>query len=98
MGRRITVGWVEVESAQARMWRQCSTGDATIERRPRVVLRSNDGGYGTPRARYWCAADRPPTDDGFALARVYKTTSLGDDACCEACGIALRDLQKLMTV
>ena len=94
--RRTVVGYVEVESVQARMWRQMAGGDTEVTRTPRVEARTADGGWGEPRLHYWCAADKPPTDDSFNVAPVYRTQSVPEEAQCELCGISIRELQALM--
>src|ERR1039458_5981570 len=94
--RRMVVAFVEVESVQARMWRQMAGGDTEVERTPRVEARSEGGGWGEPRLHYWCAADKPPTDDSFNVAPVYRTGAVPEDAGCETCGISIRELQRLM--
>lgn len=84
--RRIVVAFEEVESPQARMLRHAIDGDVTEDdlsgpRRPRG------------RGRYWCAADKPGTDNAFQVAPVYRTNKVPESAQCEHCGISIRELQ-----
>jgi len=100
--RRMIVAFVEVETAQDRVWRQMSSEmsvDDIIAEGGRPVRKPFHDGGDTPegRLRYWCAADKPPTSDTFAVAPVYRTNEVPGDAECEECGIGIRDLQQSLT-
>lgn len=82
------VAFQEVESLQGRMMRHLLDG---------TVLEGEPGSRPLGRGRYWCAADKPRTDDAFCVAAVYRTHVVPVDACCEYCGIGIRVLQELMT-
>lgn len=94
--RRMIIAFVEIESSQHRMLRQMVTGDTEVKRNRDALLRHDyDDEYS---ARYWCAADRPDAADGvsFAIKPVYRTHEVPENADCEVCGIAIRELQELM--
>lgn len=86
MPRRITVAYQAAETTPMRQFRQAMTGEWDGTRRARG-------------SRFWCAADRPETSDdalGVMVARIYTTTAVPEDACCETCGIGIRELQEMM--
>lgn len=84
----MVVAFQEVESPQARMLRHFATGAPT-----------EDDLRGKPirRDHYWCAADEPPQDDSFRVMPVYRTNEVPEGACCEDCGVSIRDLQESLT-
>jgi hypothetical protein len=88
------VAFAEAESQQGRFFRQVATGDFKVTRRPPTLLHREAGGEYLPR--YWCAADKPATDDGFAVIPVYRTQTVPESARCEDCGISIRELQRLL--
>jgi hypothetical protein len=91
---RVIVGYVEVESDEARFYRVATTGNTDVSNRYEIVT-SADEGYGEARARYWCAADKPPVAAWFALRPIYRTDPVPDDARCETCSIGIGHLQNL---
>jgi hypothetical protein len=101
MTRRIVVAFVEVENAQDRAWRHVANRTSLDEviaegKRPRPKSFHDDGRTPDGRLRYWCAADKPDTDQTFQVAPVYRTNGVAKDAQCETCGLSIRELQELM--
>lgn len=105
----MVVAFIEVETARDRMFRHAAGGvsvdDIIAEgRRPIPKLFHDYGRTWEGRPRYWCAADKPDTDDTFAVAPVYRTSRLllggpdyPEDPCCEVCGVSIAALQDMMT-
>jgi hypothetical protein len=79
------VAFVEVETAHARQFRMAATGITN----PHEARQTGDA--------YWCVADRPTTDETFAVAPIYRTSKVPADAECEHCGIGIRELQEMLT-
>jgi hypothetical protein len=87
--RRTIVAFQQVEGPQARLMRDMVGGPGTVT----DEQRRKPPGLG----RYWCAADRPQEDDAdFRIAPVYRTHKVAEDARCEECGIAIRELQEML--
>lgn len=84
---RRTVAYEQVEGPQSRMMRDAFGGPGTVT----DAERRNPPGLD----RYWCAADRPKTDDpNFRLRRVAQNKRLPEGARCETCGIRIEELQR----
>jgi len=98
----MVVAFVEVETPQARMFRQAAQGLSVDEilaegRSPRPKPFHDHGRTPEGRLRYWCAADKPGSDDTFQVAPVHRTSKVEDDAECETCGIPIHELQEMFS-
>jgi hypothetical protein len=98
----MVVAFVEVETPQARMFRQAAQGLSVDEvlaegRRPTPKPYHDHGHTPEGRLRYWCGADGPESDDTFRVAPVYRTSHVEDGAQCEECGLPIRDLQEMLS-
>lgn len=93
--RKLIVGFVEVETPSARMFRMAAQGITDAHEKPQTALRQING-QGEQAPTYWCAADKPDTDDTLAVRPVYRTNTVPADAECEVCGISIRELQTMI--
>jgi hypothetical protein len=85
--RRQVCAWAEIESPQARQFRQAATG---------VITFADWAGRRAKTGVYWCAAG-PDTDDSFRVGPVYTTTVVPKDAQCDECGISICELQEMFS-
>lgn len=99
--RIITVAFQAVETTPMRQFRCVQTGVWDRRRMPTMRTRHDEldespiGGEGF----YWCAADRPETEDtasGLWVRRITLKTVVHPHARCEECGIPIRELQASM--
>lgn len=90
---RITVAFGSVETPQDRLFYEAFTGEiVSDERRRRPPWKGT----------FWCAADKPIEDPSLVLRPVYRTTKLPNDEDgfpfrCNACGIEIVELQRVMS-
>lgn len=83
-----------------RQFRCAATGVWDRRRMPIMRTRADElSEDGEGEGYYWCAADRPPTSDhalGLMLRPIYLGSKVPELACCEVCGIGIRELQQDM--
>ena len=78
---RRVVAFVSIESPEMRVFNAAATGNPDRPRRIRTGM-------------YWCGADKPDHDH---IAPVYDGTEVPADACCEECGIPIREVQAMVS-